>query len=45
VTGTELAVVVPPALEPGTYEVRVIAFGPAGLFGRFGDEVPITVAP
>lgn len=45
VTGTELAVVVPPAVEPGTYEVRVVAFGPAGLFGRFGDEVPITVAP
>lgn len=44
VTGTELTVVVPPALELGTYEVRVIAFGPARLFGRFGDEVPIAVA-
>jgi uncharacterized repeat protein (TIGR01451 family) len=45
VDGTELVVVVPPALEPGTYEVRVIPLGPLGLFGRFADAVTITVAP
>jgi uncharacterized repeat protein (TIGR01451 family) len=45
VDGTELVAVVPPALEPGTYEVRVIALGLLGLLGRFGDAVSITVVP
>jgi photosystem II stability/assembly factor-like uncharacterized protein len=44
VTGTTLAVTVPPGTPPGTYEARVIGLAVGGQFlGQFSDAVRVTV--
>jgi len=45
VEGTSVTLAIPPGIPVGTYQVRIIGLGPAGIAGSFSDALTLTVQP